>query len=298
MIMIYAIEPATFKLDGGAMFGIIPKPLWSKKHPADGENRIELALRTLLIKEENHTILIDTGIGDYHADKFNQLFAITDTDSPLVRALRQAGVTPEEVTDIVISHLHFDHIGGLGTLKDEKMFPLFPQAKLHLHKEHFAYAQRPTRRDAGSFHQHIFLPLIEYYQQKNLINWLEDTEGTIIKEIGLKFKISKGHTPYMLHPYNDKFIYLADIVPTSNHLKLPWVMGYDMAPGVSVEDKEQILNFAYQNQLTVIFEHDPNYQGAILTKNDKEEIVIEQRLNSNDFTSNRRQASAYLLDFL
>lgn len=267
------LEPARFKLDGGAMFGIIPKPLWNKVNPADEQNRIDLALRLILIQQDERKILIDTGIGDYHPEKFNTMFNVRGENSPLKKALNSIGLKYEDITDIVISHLHFDHVGGLGHMDKGKSKPLFPHAIIHLHKDHFYYAQRPTQRDAGSFHQETFLPLIDHYVGQNLVHWLEGSKGDIFMDGSLRFVISKGHTPYMIHPYSDKFLYLADIVPTSSHIKTPWVMGYDMAPGVSVENKKEILEFALNNNLTVIYEHDPYYWGSKLDKNEKGHIV-------------------------
>lgn len=272
----YIIQPAQFKLDGGAMYGIIPKPLWNRNSPADEQNRIELALRLMVIKQPKRVILIDTGIGDYHPDKFNSMFDIQGEQNPLSNALETIGIYPADVTDIIISHLHFDHVGGLGIEVGAQQTPIFPHATLHLHKDHFAYAQSPTDRDRGSFHLETFMPLIEHYRDNNLIEWLEGSQGAIFKDNSLHFKTSKGHTPFMIHPYDDKFIYMADIVPTSNHIKDAWVMGYDMAPGVSVQNKKEILEFAHSKNLSLIFEHDPVYWGASIDKNEKGKIVIKE----------------------
>ncbi len=273
----FILQPAQFKLDGGAMYGIIPKPLWEKGSPADSQNRIELALRLMLIKQQNRIILIDTGIGDYHHDKFNQNFDIRSDKNPLVQCLETIGVYPADITDIILSHLHFDHIGGLGIEIGGKQTPLFPQAVLHIHKEHFAYAQNPTERDSGSFQSSTFLPLIAHYREHNLLNWIEGNQGNIFDDGSLKFISSKGHTPFMIHPYDDKFLYAADIIPTSHHIKPAWVMGYDMAPGVSVKNKQEILALALQKDLTLVFEHDPEFWGAKITQDSKERIVIKQR---------------------
>lgn len=263
----YIIEPARFKLDGGAMFGIIPKPLWNKVHPADEQNRIELALRLVLIRSGKRNILIDTGIGDYHGEKFDQRFGITNSNSPLESALKDIGLLPGDITDLVISHLHFDHVGGIAKFVDGKITPTLPNAKVHLHKDHFEYSKHPTERDTGSFQIEYFLPILEWYQSHNKVNFLSGKEGEILP--GLKFKCSMGHTPFLIHAYDENFIYMADLIPTSNHIHIPWVMGYDISPGVTTEDKKEFLPFIAKNNLLMIYEHDPKYLGSKVRMSEK-----------------------------
>ncbi len=272
----FSLEPARFKLDGGAMFGIIPKPLWSKVHPADEMNRIELALRLIVIKSGSKNILIDTGIGDYHGEKFDQRFAVVGGASPLEKALAEIQLRPEDITDLVISHLHFDHVGGIGKMVDGKMEPVLKNAIVHLHQKHYEYSHHPTERDSGSFHFDDFNPVLEWYKEQHQIHFLEGIEGEILP--GLKFMCSMGHTPYLLHPYDDKFIYMADLIPTSNHVSIPWVMGYDISPGVTTKDKFHFLSFINDKKLAMIFEHDPVYFGSTVKKNEKGEFVCAQKL--------------------
>ncbi|MBP9680281.1 MAG: MBL fold metallo-hydrolase [Bacteriovorax sp.] len=271
----FALEPARFKLDGGAMFGIIPKPLWSKVHPADELNRIELALRLILVITETKKILIDTGIGDYHGDKFNQRFAVIGDSSPLEKALNHLGIEANEITDLIISHLHFDHVGGIGRQNNGTLEPVLKKARLHLHKKHYEYSLAPTQRDAGSFHQEDFVPIIKWYIDQNQIHWLSDEEGEIMPE--LKYRCSMGHTPYLIHPYDDRFIYMADLIPTSNHVSIPWVMGYDISPGVTTMDKLAFLDFIQANHLTMIFEHDPLFYGSTVKKEGKADYRCDQK---------------------
>ncbi len=275
----FSLEPARFKLDGGAMFGIIPKPLWSKVHPADELNRIELALRLVLIKDGNKNILIDTGIGDYHGQKWDERFGVVGKASPLELALAEIGVKPEDITDLVISHLHFDHVGGIGKMVDGKIEPVLKKAIVHLHKKHYDYSHHPTDRDTGSFQIEYFEPVIKWYEEHNQVHFVDGMEGDIIP--GLKFKCSMGHTPYLLHAYDDKLIYMADLIPTSNHVHIPWVMGYDISPGQTTVDKKEFLTFIEQKQLTMIFEHDPLFYGSTVKKNEKGDFVCAEKFDYN-----------------
>lgn len=280
----YILEPGQFKLDGGAMFGIIPKPLWNKVAPSDDQNRIDLALRLWCIKTNDRLIVVDTGIGDYHGDKFESRFAVKNRPTPLADVLKPLGASPDEVTDLIISHLHFDHVGGIGQMIDGEMKPVFKNATLHLHREHFEYSLRPTDRDSGSFHVEYFRPVVDYYQNKKKINWLSGEKGKIL-DLGtdsINFLCSMGHTPHLMHAYTSKYIYMADLIPTSNHIHIPWVMGYDIAPGVTTEDKKKFLNFIADKNLTMIFEHDPQYWGAKLAKDDKGNFQTSEKFKKEE----------------
>lgn len=264
----FILHPAVFKLDGGAMFGIIPKPLWSKKIPADELNRIQLSLRVMLIQTKNRNILIDTGIGDYHGSKFDDRFGVVGIKNPLIETLQKNfQLSPGDITDLIVSHLHFDHVGGLGS-DSEKHAILFPNAMLHLQRQHYDYALQPTMRDTGSFHAEYFKPLIETAAKAGKVHWVEGTEGTILEDEGDKifFKCSHGHTPWLMHAYDEKFIYMADLVPTSAHIPIPWVMGYDINPGQTTIDKVNFYRFILEKNLTMIFEHDMNIWGAKIKK--------------------------------
>lgn len=282
----YILQPAKFRLDGGAMFGIIPWPMWSKVAPPDELNRIDLALRLWLIKDGQRIILTDTGIGDYHGEVFDERFDVRGDKNPLVKSLQSLGIEPEQVSDIVISHLHFDHVGGLNCIdKDGQSKPIFLNARLHLHKDHYQYALKPSSRDAGSFHTDFFLPVIEYYKNNNQIFWLEGDQGKILDYSNgesLNFMTSHGHTPHLVHAYDSHYIYLADIIPTSNHVHIPWVMAYDINPAVSTEDKKRILDFIEEKNLTIIFEHDPLYRSATVEKDAKNRIVTKEKQSAVD----------------
>lgn len=277
MVQYYALHPATFKLDGGAMFGIIPKPLWEKQIPADELNRIHLSLRVLCIKTDKRVILVDTGIGDYHDEKFSQRFAVTGHSDPLLNVLKtDMLLNPEDITDLIITHLHFDHVGGL-TQKNGQS--LFPQATVHLHRDHYSYALNPTQRDTGSFQTDYFKPAIEKLSKEKKIIWHEGKSGQLISDSDyqMSFKCSDGHTPWLMHPYDQKIIYMADLVPTSAHVPIPWVMGYDIAPGQTTIDKKDFYQFICENKLTMMFEHDMKYWGAILEESPKHGYTIKEK---------------------
>jgi len=274
----YILHPATFKLDGGAMFGIIPKPLWETKIQPDELNRISMSLRVIYIELGNKKILIDTGIGDYHSEKFNKQFDIQGTPAPLTSILQnQLSVSAEQITDIIITHLHFDHVGGLGGVDNQI---IFPNATIHLHKDHYQYALSPTVRDAGSFQAHFFKPLLDAYENMGKLNFIEGESGNII-DSDIQFKISFGHTPSMMHPIFDGCIYMADLVPMSHHINIPWVMGYDIEPGITTVYKEKFYEYIIQNNLKMIFEHDLDFYGATLMKDESGRYHISKSFEAS-----------------
>lgn len=280
------LHPAVFKLDGGAMFGIIPKPLWSKAIPADEQNRILMSLRVMLIQTAKRNILVDTGIGDYHGEKFEDRFGVKGEKNPLLENLRKNfGLKPENITDLIVTHLHFDHVGGLGSGEHEKHEIIFPKATLHVHRKHYAYALNPTARDTGSFHAQYFRPLIEAAEKAGRIHWVDGEEGEVLSdgEDVIRFRCSHGHTPWLLHPYDEKFIYMADLVPTSHHVPIPWVMGYDISPGITTENKKSFYEFIVKNDLTMIFEHDlDSWGGKVKPKGADYEVAERFKVTSTD----------------
>lgn len=270
------LHPSTFRLDGGAMFGIIPKPLWERKIEPDKFNRIPMSLRVVLIETKNRKILVDTGIGDYHGKKFDSQFDIQGPDSPLERALEAAGVRAADITDIILTHLHFDHVGGLGK-GESGLEGIFPQAKIHLHKKHYEYAQSPTQRDKGSFQSQYFMPLLKDYESEEKLHFVEGEKGVVLEDDGdqVEFLASFGHTPHMIHPIFHGYIYMADLVPMSHHVNIPWVMGYDMEPGTTTIYKEHFYKTIMEKNLTMIFEHDMDIWGGELAKDAKGKYALK-----------------------
>ncbi len=267
MIKYHSLYPSHFKLDGGAMFGIVPKPLWSKKIPADDLNRIEMNCRTFLIQTKSKNILIDLGVGSYHGEKFDNRFGINDNFNPVEELLeKNLNLNCNDITDVIVTHLHFDHVGGLGT--KDGLTPLFPNATFHLHTDHFDYALKPTPRDQGSFHRKFFEPLVKWYEKENQLNWLNGNSKNILvdQDYELKFQISHGHTPFQVLPYDKKMIYMGDLLPTSHHLNIAWTMGYDLHPGETALERVEIYNWIIQQNLSVIFDHDKDFWGAKLAQ--------------------------------
>ena len=280
------LHPATFKLDGGAMFGIIPKPLWEKKIKADEFNRINMSLRVVLFETKNKKILVDTGIGDYHHEKFNKQFDVVGEINPLVKALEKIDISPDQITDIILTHLHFDHVGGLGQ-GENGTGVIFKNATVHVHKKHYEYSQKATLRDAGSFHTKTFMPLLDFYQHNGRLNLVETEEGELIRDGKdfVNYKISFGHTPYMLHPYTNQYIYMADLVPMGHHLHIPWVMGYDIEPGVTTEYKQKFYDFIKDKDLCMIFEHDNDTLGGKITYDERNRPALADIIESNQETT-------------
>ena len=276
------LQPATFALDGGAMFGIIPKPLWEKKIAADDFNRISMALRVVLLQQQDRNILIDTGIGEYHPQKFQEQFKINPRNQGLKSALAAAGLKPSDITDVILTHLHFDHVGGL---TDSAGKSLFPNAVLHLHEQHYAYALSPSQRDQGSFQSHYFQPLIEQAKAEGKIHFMQGDEGIVVtvNKDTIEYKTSFGHTPYMIHPIFENYIYLADLVPMSHHVHIPWVMGYDIEPATTTIYKEKFYQTIIARNLKVIFEHDiTTWGGEIAHLKDKNKYVLSSAFAGSD----------------
>lgn len=272
-----SLYPSTIKLDGGAMFGIIPKPLWSKKIIPDDSNRIPMTMRVFIVKEGNRLILIDSGAGDYQGEKFNERYGLSHPPLSFKELLhKMMGCTPEDVTDLVLSHLHFDHASG--ALTSSELLPAFPRATLHLHRDHYDYSKNPSLRDAGSFQSNVIEKIVSYYQSKKQINWLQGQEGVITlnqTDNPIYFKTCHGHTPFQILPYDKKFLFLADLVPTHAHFHIPWVMGYDLHPGISANERAQIYPWIQDKNLFCIFDHDLKYWGAKINGLNSQDLVMQ-----------------------
>jgi len=259
------INSVYFALDGGAMFGIIPKPLWQKTNSPDDVNRIKLATRNLLLSNGKRKILIDTGMGNKWDEKSKNIYAIDQTNS-LEGSLTKLSLTPSDITDVILTHLHFDHTGGSTKIENEKLIPSFPNAKYYVQRKNYEWAIKPSDRDKGSYLKDNFQPLMD----EGVLNFI-DGEEKFDDEV--EFIICNGHTfaqqLIKISDTSNTIFYCGDLFPTTSHIPLPYVMGYDLQPLVTVEEKKKILIKAVDENWKIFFEHDPETAIATIMKDEK-----------------------------
>lgn len=263
---IKVIHAGFFALDGGAMFGIIPKLLWSKNNPPDEVNRIKLATRLLLLQSENKKILIDTGMGDKWDDKSKNIYSIQQENNSLLKSLLSEGIKPDEITDVILTHLHFDHTGGSTILDNGKLLPTFPNANYHVQKKNYEWAINPTDRDKGSYIKDNFEPLAK----EGVLKLIDDQNHF---DDDISFIIINGHTfsqqLIKVSDSSNNLLYCCDLFPTYSHIRLPYIMGYDLQPLVTYQEKKYILNKAVSENWKLFFEHDPQYAFATVEETEK-----------------------------
>ncbi len=274
------IDTGFFKLDGGAMFGVVPKTLWQKHNPADEKNLCTWSMRCLLIEDDGRLILIDTGLGDKQDAKFFGFYDLHG-DATLITSIRKAGYHENEITDVILTHLHFDHVGGaiIRSADQQLLIPTFPNAKYWSNQEHWAWATNPNPREKASFLKENILPI----QESGQLNFIQK-ENSPFENID--FLYVDGHTEQMMLPlitYQDKkLIYAADLFPSSYHIALPWVMSYDVRPLLTMTEKETVLSLALKESAILIFEHDPVYESAMMEQTEKG-IRIKERGDLSQF---------------
>ncbi len=270
---LHTIETCKFALDGGAMFGIIPKPLWQNTNPPDELNRVELNARCLLLASNDRKILIDTGIGYNWDEKFNRIYNVNQSEMDLIKSLLNRNIKPEEITDVLLTHLHFDHTGGATKLENDKWVPAFPNAKYYIQKKHFEWAINPSERDRASFVSNRFMPLYE----SGVLNFLNGEEYF---DDEIQILISDGHTfAQQLIKISDSsatILFCGDLFPFTTHIPLPYITGYDLQPLVTLKEKKDILNKAIEQNWIIFFEHDPFTVAAAVTKNEKGFLIKEK----------------------
>ena len=256
---LYSIETSEFALDGGAMFGIIPKPLWEKEVPADEQNRITMVTRSLLLVSDDHKIIIDTGNGTKWQEKFRDIYRIELDNLNLEKSLAKYNFSPGDITDVYCTHLHFDHVGGNTKIVAGKLEPVFPNATYWVQNENWELANSPSEKDAGSFMSADWSVLLE----NNMIHFVDGKESFLPE---IENQLTYGHTTGLMHPIigdsTNKLIYMADLIPMAAHIPLPWVMAYDIHPALTVQEKGEILPTIVDEDWIIFFEHDPVYQAA------------------------------------
>ena len=263
---LYSVETSEFGLDGGAMFGIIPKPVWEKKVSADELNRVNMVTRSLLLVSDEKKILIDTGNGTKWEEKYKQIYDINTDQYNIEKSLGKYGFNSEQITDVICTHMHFDHIGGNTKIKSGEVVPTFPNAKYWISEENWKLANHPSQKDAGSFIEHDWKVLAE----NQMIEIIDGREPFIE---GIETFVTHGHTPGLLHPIvsdgSNKLFYGADIFPMVAHIPIPWVMAYDVQPVVTMEEKQKLLQKMEREDWILFFEHDPHIQACTVHKDGK-----------------------------
>ena len=263
---LYSVETSEFGLDGGAMFGIIPKPVWEKKVPADELNRVNMVTRSLLLVSDEKKILIDTGNGTKWEEKYKQIYDINTDQYNIEKSLGKYGFSSEQITDVICTHMHFDHIGGNTKIKSGEVVPTFPNAKYWISEENWKLANHPSQKDAGSFIEHDWKVLAE----NQMIEIIDGREPFIE---GIETFVTNGHTPGLLHPIvsdgSNKLFYGADIFPMVAHIPIPWVMAYDVQPVVTMKEKQKLLQKMEREDWILFFEHDPHIQACTVHKDGK-----------------------------
>ncbi len=282
---IYPIEAGNFKLDGGAMFGVVPKTIWNKTNPADENNLIDIAARCLLIEDGNRLILIDNGMGDKQSEKFFSYYSLWGINS-LDKSLAKYGFHRDDVTDVFLTHLHFDHCGGSVIWNDDKTGyeVAFKNAKYWTNDNHWEWATKPNPREKASFLSENILPM----QESGQLNFINRPVGDFgfAKEINFDIFYVDGHTEKMMIPhikYQDKtVVFCADLIPTAGHLPLPYVMGYDTRPLLTISEKSKFLHIAAEKNYYLWLEHDA-HNPIITVENTEKGIRLKEVFSCEDF---------------
>lgn len=281
---IYPIEAGNFKLDGGAMFGVVPKTIWNKTNPADENNLIDIAARCMLIEDSNRLILIDTGMGNKQSDKFFGYYSLWGNHS-LDNSLEKLGFHRDDITDVFMTHLHFDHCGGsVNWNKDKTGYePAFKNAKFWTNHNHWEWATKPNAREKASFLSENLLPM----QESGQLNFIDNPGSHYVfsKELNFDIFYVDGHTEKMMVPhiqYQDKtIVFCADLLPTAGHIPIPFVMGYDTRPLLTLPEKEKFLKKAAENNFYLWLEHDAHNE-IITVENTEKGVRLKEVFKCED----------------
>jgi len=278
---LYSVNTGYFKLDGGAMFGVVPKSIWNKINPADENNMCSWALRCLLVEDGNRLILIDNGMGDKQDAKFFSYYYLHGDDS-LDKSLAKYGFNRDDITDVFLTHLHFDHCGGSIVRAGDKLVPAFKNATYWSTVKHWEWAVNPNEREKASFLKENILPLKERGRLKFIVHPLDDEKGwssyppgtlTSVFNDNISIRFVDGHTNSMMLPqivFRDKtIVFTADLLPSAGHIPVPYVMAYDMFPLTTLSEKRNFLNDAIRGDYILFFEHDPVHECCQLQQTER-----------------------------
>jgi len=274
---IQTIDTGFLKLDGGAMFGIVPKRLWQKLNPADENNLCTWAMRCLLVETGDRVILFDTGIGDKQDEKFRSHFE-PHGEASLINSLKEKAYSPSDITDVFLTHLHFDHVGGaVSRSANGDLLPTFPNARYWTNQVHYDWALKPNSREKASFLKENFVPLMDH----GVLNFIPVSEGIQSWLPGIDIRFLYGHTEAMMMPIfqvgNKKVVYAVDLLPSSFHVGMPYVMSYDLRPLLTLEEKAQLYQDLLEQDHVLLFEHDPISEAGVLVKNERGRVVLGDR---------------------
>ncbi|MFN8242791.1 MAG: MBL fold metallo-hydrolase [Ferruginibacter sp.] len=265
-MQLYSINTGYFKLDGGAMFGVVPKSIWNKLNPADENNMCSWALRCLLIQEGNRLVLVDNGMGDKQDARFFGHYYMHGDDS-LDKSLARHGFSKDDITDVILSHLHFDHCGGSIVREGDRLVPAFKKAVFWSNQRHWKWATEPNDREKASFLKENILPI----QESGRLKFIETDAAEFPSFITIRQAF--GHTDAMMLPqveYRGKtIVFMADLLPSVAHIPLPYVMGYDMFPLTTLQEKKAFLTEALEKDFVLFFEHDPVNECCNLQQTEK-----------------------------
>jgi len=263
---LYSIDTGFFKLDGGAMFGVVPKSLWQRTNPADANNLCTWATRLLLIENGNRLTLVDTGLGDKQDDKFFSHYYLHGNDT-LDGSLKKHGFHRDDITDVILTHLHFDHCGGAIVREGDHLSPAFKNAEFWSNEKHWDWAVNPNPREKASFLKENILPISESGQLKFI------DEANPVYDSDIKMRFANGHTEAMMLPqmkYKDKTIlYMADLLPSVGHIPIAYVMGYDVRPLVTMQERQDYWKEIVDNEYILFLEHDAEHECCTLQYTEK-----------------------------
>ena len=279
---LHTIHTGNFMLDGGAMFGVVPKSIWNKTNPADANNMCNWAMRCLLIEDGDKLILIDNGIGDKQSEKFFKYYYLNGDDS-LQKSLHQKGFDFKDITDVFMTHLHFDHCGGgVKWNKDKtKLELVFPNAKYWSNEKHWDWATQPNTREKASFLTENILPILESGQ----LHFIDENKSSPFPQFDIFF--ADGHTEKQMLPIvnykGNKIAFVADLIPSVGHIPLVYVMGYDTRPLITLQEKKLFLTKAVEEQIIIYFEHDGVNESCTL-KHSEKGVILDEIVQISDFS--------------